>query len=179
MLRSIGFDGRNQCPEKHNLAMQPLFFSPTFPLVVALAVIVMAGVWELFTYKVPNTLTLTACLGGLGYALAKSAIVPEADGGFVSAITGLVVGGAILLPLRNKTGLGSGCVKALAAFGVWIGCAFGLVMTIKLLTISCIVGMIVLSIYARSIKHKTNTAHAQFPITIGVVSAVVVLLGVS
>ena len=73
-----------------------------------------------------------------------------------SAIIGLVVGGATLLPLRTKLGLGSGCVKAEAAFGVWVGCAVGVGATLVLLTISAVVGTLVLLLYTRAIPHKTN-----------------------
>jgi prepilin peptidase CpaA len=81
---------------------------------VAVAVVIVACVWDVATSRIPNVLTFTA----IGLALAFHVIV---GGGAPYAALGLVVGLAVFFPMFALGAMGAGDVKLMAALGAWIG----------------------------------------------------------
>jgi prepilin peptidase CpaA len=81
---------------------------------VAVAVVIVACVWDVRTSRIPNVLTFTA----IGLAPAFHLIV---GGGASYATLGLLVGLAVLFPMFALGAMGAGDVKLMAALGAWIG----------------------------------------------------------
>jgi prepilin peptidase CpaA len=69
--------------------------------------------WKL---KVPNWLTFHMVLGGLGFAAYTGG-----SAGFFWALSGAVIGLALLMPLHMIGGMGAGDVKLMAGIGAWMG----------------------------------------------------------
>ena len=82
----------------------------------AIAVAVVAALWDLRTRRIPNVLT---------FGSALLAIVVHAYTGGVSAagwsLVGWFVGVVFFLPIFALRGMGAGDVKLLAALGAWLG----------------------------------------------------------
>jgi prepilin peptidase CpaA len=82
----------------------------------AIALAVVAAVWDLKTRRIPNALTFGAAL---------LAIVAHGYAGGISgagwSIAGWLAGVAFFLPLFALGGMGAGDVKLLAALGAWLG----------------------------------------------------------
>jgi prepilin peptidase CpaA len=81
---------------------------------VAIAVVIVASVWDVATSRIPNVLTFTA----IGLALAFHLMV---GGGAPYAALGLLVGLAVFFPMFALGAMGAGDVKLMAALGAWIG----------------------------------------------------------
>ena len=88
----------------------------TYFQVAAIALAVVAAVWDLRTRRIPNVLTF----GGALVAVFAHAY----DGGATGAgwsVLGWLVGVAFFLPFFALGGMGAGDVKLLAALGAWLG----------------------------------------------------------
>jgi prepilin peptidase CpaA len=98
--------------------------------------VLAAAVVDVRTKKLPNWLTVPACVGGLAYHLAAGylGVTPEflkvghSEGGWSGmasgawfALSGFAVGFAVLLPLFLFANGKAGDVKLLAALGTWVG----------------------------------------------------------
>ena len=81
---------------------------------VAVAVVIVACVWDVASSRIPNVLTFTA----IGLAVAFHLIV---GGGAPYAALGLLVGLAVFFPMFALGAMGAGDVKLMAALGAWIG----------------------------------------------------------
>jgi prepilin peptidase CpaA len=81
---------------------------------MAVAVVIVACVWDVASSRIPNVLTFTA----IGLALAFHLI---AGGGAPYAALGLLVGLAVFFPMFALGAMGAGDVKLMAALGAWIG----------------------------------------------------------
>ena len=68
------------------------------------------------TRRIPNYLTLSCALAGLGYQLGFHGLHGLTDG-----LLGMVLGFGLLILFYLKGGMGAGDVKALAALGTWLG----------------------------------------------------------
>jgi prepilin peptidase CpaA len=82
----------------------------------AIAVAVVAAVWDLRTRRIPNVLTFGSAL----LAIAAHAYT----GGVTAAgwsLAGWFVGVLFFLPIFALRGMGAGDVKLLAALGAWLG----------------------------------------------------------
>lgn len=66
--------------------------------------------------RIPNYLTLTAALSGLGFQFGA-----HGWSGLGQGVLGLGVGFALMVGFYLKGGMGAGDVKALAALGAWLG----------------------------------------------------------
>src|SRR5947209_11249935 len=89
------------------------------PILVPLIAAAMAGVaayTDLRSRRIPNWLTLSAAVIGLGLNLALGG----AAGG-LTAVLGLGLGLAMLLPFYLLRAVGAGDVKLLAALGALLG----------------------------------------------------------
>ena len=82
----------------------------------AIAVAVVAAVWDLKTRRIPNILTFGAALGAIVVHAYLSGL---AGAGW--AVAGWFVGVAFFLPFFALGGMGAGDVKLLAALGAWLG----------------------------------------------------------
>ncbi|MGA8141041.1 MAG: A24 family peptidase [Desulfobaccales bacterium] len=82
------------------------------PLLFALAM----GWNDARTRRIPNYLTLSCALAGLGYQLGFHGLAGLTDG-----LLGMVLGFGLLILFYLKGGMGAGDVKALAALGTWLG----------------------------------------------------------
>ena len=162
--------------------MLELITLPSLPLAIGIGLLLCAGYWESKTLRVPNALTLGALLAAVLFATARTWFAPQAIGGIGAALIGMVVGGVLLLPLYVRFGLGAGCVKAQAAFGAWMGCAFGVEAGIMLIVVATICACIMLAANAlshpRLLEHDAEygrqVAHGQLPLSIGALVGLVV-----
>jgi prepilin peptidase CpaA len=94
-------------------------------------ILVEAAVIDGLKLRVPNWLTFHLIVGGLGFAAWS-----HGGAGFLWALTGTIVGLALLLPLYAIGGMGAGDVKLLAGVGAWVGPVF----TFWAFTTSAVVG---------------------------------------
>ena len=83
------------------------------PMVVMLA---LAAAIDIRSRRIPNALVATMALGGLLQSFTAGHTVPP-----LQSLLGLLVGGALLLPLFALRAIGGGDVKLLAASGAWLG----------------------------------------------------------
>lgn len=176
--------------------MQTLFSSAVIPLLAGFTYLLIAGCCELKTYRVPNKLIYSAIGLALLFAIVAGFVAPERDGNILSALIGMVLGGALLIPFYAKGILGAGCVKAQAACGAWIGAGFAVGLCIKLVLVSTIVAAIIaaicfgityakrksdapLDLYAdpysgtRTLSFST-LMHGQLPLSIGTMAGVII-----
>jgi prepilin peptidase CpaA len=82
----------------------------------ALVVAVIGAGWDLFTYRIPNTLTYAAMLAGV-----LSHVILERWVGLYRGLAGLLLGGGIFLFLYLLRTMGAGDVKLMAAVGAFAG----------------------------------------------------------
>jgi prepilin peptidase CpaA len=88
------------------------------PRDVALTLLVLgAAVVDWRTYRIPNWLTV----GGMVCGLLFNLVMGSAGPGLLSALGGLAVGLAVLLPLYVLRVMGAGDVKLMAAVGAFVG----------------------------------------------------------
>ncbi|MBY4675731.1 A24 family peptidase [Marinobacterium arenosum] len=84
--------------------------------VLLLLILVVAVVADLRSHRIPNLLTLSAVVMGIGlqtYFLESR--------GLMAAVFGLMAGLVLFLPLYLKGAMGAGDVKLLAAIGCFVG----------------------------------------------------------
>lgn len=158
--------------------MNDILASNQLPLAIGFAILLVAGIFELKTFRVPNVLTFGAILVVLVFAGARTALGIDAPG-IWAAVLGTVIGGAMLLPIRARTGLGAGCVKAQAAFGGWVCCALGIASGVIVLVVATVVGLAILQLYVSILKRKKSNpialAHGQWPLSTGAIIAVLAI----
>ncbi len=124
----------------------PDFFSPdtaftvsTLPLLLLLALLA-AAVWhDVRARRIPNAVVFPGALA----ALALHALLPAGAGlfgaqpgglGILSALGGLAIGLAVLLPLYALRLMGAGDVKLLAMVGAFVGA--GQILAVSLFTLA-------------------------------------------
>lgn len=83
---------------------------------IILTVLVLAVVWDLRSWRIPNALTAPAALAGLGYHLTTAGLP-----GLKTSALGIIVGLGIFIIPYLLGGLGGGDVKLLGAIGAWLG----------------------------------------------------------
>lgn len=96
-------------------------------MVVGIVFLFVAAVYEWKTYRVPNSLIFGSLIAAFIFAVVAPILVPDRTGGPGSAFVGMLLGGAMLLPLYAKGNLGAGFIKAQAAFGARAGSGLALV----------------------------------------------------
>ena len=83
-----------------------------------------AAAWDIRTKKLPNMLTVPACLAGIVFHAARGAVDGGWSGlgqGLIFSLGGFATGFGILLVLWLIGGGGGGDVKFMAALGAWLG----------------------------------------------------------
>jgi prepilin peptidase CpaA len=88
----------------------------TIPLIVVLTTVLVGAGTDLWSFRLPNVLTIPLLLSGVVYHAALAG-----PGGLAGAILGTVVGGVPLLILYAAGGMGAGDVKLMAGVGAWLG----------------------------------------------------------
>ena len=88
----------------------------TIAELVAVAVVIVACVWDVATSRIPNVLTFTAIALALGFHLFA-----PGGAGPLYAVLGLLAGLAVFFPMFALGAMGAGDVKLMAALGAWIG----------------------------------------------------------
>ena len=83
-----------------------------FPLLLSLGI---AG-WDLKSRRIPNYLTFSGALAGLGFQLGVHGLP-----GLTNGLAGLGLGLILLMVPYLLGGMGAGDVKAAAALGAWLG----------------------------------------------------------
>lgn len=166
--------------------MQSIFSSPLVPLTAGFIFLLVAGYFELKTYRVPNALVLSSLLLAIGFAIVAQVMEPGRTGGIATSLLGMLLGGALLIPIYIKGALGAGCVKAQAAFGAWVGAGLGLSQCLSVMLIATLVAVVFASAawffaYQQrknqdvSQQDKTQILlHGQLPLSIGTMLGVVV-----
>ena len=94
-----------------------------WPLVIALGVLLVAGLLYAVLGRVPNAFTFLAIAVGWATALARPALFGAPLGGGFAGRLICTIAGLLMLGKLYKFGLGAGCLKAQMAFGAWVGCA--------------------------------------------------------
>lgn len=87
-------------------------------IAVLALLLIAAAVIDYRTYRIPNWLTVTGLLVGLGLSAAVAA---RPASGFLWALAGAATGLALLLPLYAMRMLGAGDVKLMAMVGAFLG----------------------------------------------------------
>ena len=83
------------------------------PDLAALAVALIAAIWDLRSRRIPNWLTISALILGFAWHIA--------NGTWREAAWGTLLGTVIYLPMWLAGGRGGGDVKLMAALGAWLG----------------------------------------------------------
>lgn len=91
----------------------------TVTLLLVLALAIRADQLE---HRIPNNLTLTGLVLGLGCSTLADGV-----SGALAAAGGAITGGAVLLPFYLRRGMGAGDVKLMGASGAFLGPAPALV----------------------------------------------------
>jgi prepilin peptidase CpaA len=89
-----------------------------WPGILVSATLIVAASFDGKQLRVPNAITFPLVFSGLAYNTCTSGW-----DGFATALIGVVVGLACLLPLYSVGGIGAGDVKLLAGIGAWLGCS--------------------------------------------------------
>ena len=97
-----------------------------------LTVAVIAAIYDVRTYKIPNWLTLGAIV--FGFLLSFTGY--GAPGGIIGSLKGFLLGGLVLMPFFMIGAMGGGDVKLAAAFGA-IG---GSLLAINMLLVGSLAG---------------------------------------
>jgi prepilin peptidase CpaA len=93
-----------------------LVFDPRTAVLIAL--LVVAGVTDYRSYRIPNWLTF----GGATFALVYKTVIAVSPGSaFLMATGGLFLGFLLLLPLYMLHAMGAGDVKLMAMVGAFLG----------------------------------------------------------
>ena len=83
--------------------MDSFFASAAVPLTIGFAYLLIAGYFELKTYRVPNALTLSAIVLALVFSIVAGIFAPERQGNIVSALVGMICIHAFLGFVRRST----------------------------------------------------------------------------
>ena len=105
----------------------------------ALALLVWAAIEDLRSRRIPNWLTFSLVLGGIGQSVAFGAICSPG-----ASLLGFAVGFALPFVLFALGALGGGDVKLLAGVGAW----FGPVGALNTFVIAAVVGAVMVVVQA-------------------------------
>jgi len=126
-------------------------FLQNWPVKLVCLLLIVAAYIDGKQLKVPNWLTFPMIAAGLAYNTWLAGW-----GGLGSALLGMVVGLACLLPLYSVGGMGAGDVKLMAGVGAWVGAK----VTFYAFCVSTVVGAVMaiaMVLYRRDVKkHYTN-----------------------
>ncbi|HEX2531978.1 MAG TPA: A24 family peptidase [Burkholderiaceae bacterium] len=87
---------------------------------VLFLLLVLAAIYDIRTYKIPNWLVAS----GIAFALVYTAVVPiPYQGGVLWALGGLGLGFLLMLPIYAIRAMGAGDVKLMAMIGGFVGLA--------------------------------------------------------
>jgi prepilin peptidase CpaA len=105
-----------------------LFSLENWPVLVVCLGMLAAAAIDWWKFKVPNKLTFPLIISGWLLGLLNNfALVPGGgQGGLGAALTGTLLGCALLIPVYAIGGMGAGDVKMTMGFGSWIGAFYGL-----------------------------------------------------
>jgi prepilin peptidase CpaA len=116
------------------------------PIATILVAALVAGVTDVWKFKVYNLLTFPLVLGGLLYHLIHGG-APALAGSFLGALVAF----ALMIALYSMGGMGAGDVKFVTAIGAWLG----LPLTLYVMVAGCIAAglyALVLLVTAPSLK---------------------------
>lgn len=82
----------------------------------AIAVAIVACIFDLYHRRIPNALTFGAALAAIVIAVLTHGV-----SGLTTSLSGWLLGLAIWLPIYALGGMGAGDVKLMAAIGAWLG----------------------------------------------------------
>ncbi len=89
---------------------------PLIPASIVLVAALIAGVMDVWKFKVYNALTVPLLLSGLVYHG-----IAGGTQGLLESATGVLFGFAALIAVYAMGGMGAGDVKLMAAVGAWLG----------------------------------------------------------
>ena len=140
-----------------------------WPIIVGCAFLALAAGCEWQFRRVPNALCFPFSIAGLAVAvLGTTGHIPNVAGDFMSSISGLTVGFASLIFFYNKVGLGAGCVKAQATFGIWAGCAMTSSACISIMILTSVITLICYAIASRFVDREEQYLFpAQITLSLG------------
>ena len=91
-------------------------WTPAVIVLIVFAVLLVSSVTDIAWHRIPNLLLIPALLAALMLRFAVNGL-----DGLVSALGGLAVGTAFLLPLYVLGGMGAGDAKLLGVIGAYLG----------------------------------------------------------
>lgn len=114
---------------------------------IFLALVIIAGIWDLTTYRIPNKLSFPLIISGLAYNLFTNNIKTSLLGFGVCFLIGLI--------FWLLGGMGGGDLKMMAGIGSWVG----LEASLAILLLASAIGLIwalVDIIRHKELKKKTK-----------------------
>lgn len=99
--------------------------------------LVLAVIFDLKTYRIPNALTMAGMAAGLIYNLYRAG-----PPGLPAGATDLLISTAILYPLYMIQCLGAGDIKLLSVISIFLGWKQGLVISIYSLAAGAVLGIL-------------------------------------
>jgi prepilin peptidase CpaA len=128
-----------------------------------LVMLVVAAAIDIRSRRIPNALVATMMLSGLMQSFTAGHTVAP-----LQSLLGLLVGGALLLPLFTLRAVGGGDVKLLAGAGAWLGVS----LVFQVFLLETVIGMLLVLascarhgrlrlLFGNSMLLATNIAHVN------------------
>jgi prepilin peptidase CpaA len=137
--------------------MTPLDRTRLLALCGAGGFLLVAAVWDILRRRIPNFLTVSMALCGLGFSFWRAGWTGLGLG--FGALVGAVL---VLQPLWAKGGLGAGDVKLFAALGAWLGLPMALWGLLYTGACGGVLALVYLGVVGKEDRKKalTNVANA-------------------
>jgi prepilin peptidase CpaA len=112
------------------------------PITIVLGAALIAGVTDLWKYKVHNLLTLPVLFSGLIYHAVWGT-------GLANSLLGVLCGSGILLLFYLLGGMGAGDVKLMAAIGAWLGIPYTFYVFVASSVVAGLYALLLILVYGR------------------------------
>jgi len=109
---------------------------------LALFAVTLGAISDVFTLRLPNSLTVSTAAGGLALQAWLNGLDGVGDG-----LAGLMVSAMLFFPLYLLRWMGAGDVKLLMAIGVCLGWKLGFLANMATLTIGAAIGLAMLILF--------------------------------
>jgi prepilin peptidase CpaA len=114
--------------------------------------LVVAALWDLLRRRIPNVLTVSMAVMGLGFSFWRGGWIA------VGLALGAVVGSVLLLsPLHAKKGVGAGDVKLFAALSAWLSLPLALWGALYTALCGGVLSLLYLAIASKDVRKRVAT----------------------